>query len=127
MTLTHGENKLLEALRGQRRGVTFDGLCAALGLGPGERRLLSSRLQNLRRAGRVSRVSGHWRLLNRVAPPVRSRGERNGRSKLTQDEVLSLRAFHAVGCTYAELARRFDVTPTTAQLICERKRWAWVL
>ncbi len=52
-----------------------------------------------------------------------NRGERNGQAVLTADRVAALKAGRAVGRTFADLGRAFDVTRQQAWRICAGKRW----
>lgn len=60
----------------------------------------------------------HWTTKN----PEKVRGELNGRSKLTEDEVRIIRQMRSAS-TLHELARRFKVSPTLIYNICSRKAW----
>lgn len=48
------------------------------------------------------------------------------RTKLVEDEVREIRARSDAGESYAALARAFNVIAVNVQLICDRKRWAWL-
>ncbi len=53
------------------------------------------------------------------------RGSSNGNSKLSEDEVKSIRAIYKIGnITYRRLAKRYDVEKTTICKIINRKLWA---
>jgi hypothetical protein len=53
-----------------------------------------------------------------------NRGERQGRSKLTEAQVIEIRADET--STHAELARKYGVTRQLIELIRHQKRWAWL-
>ncbi|GAB6170593.1 HNH endonuclease [Paradesulfitobacterium aromaticivorans] len=53
-------------------------------------------------------------------------GEDNPFSKLTEDNVLSLRRLYANGITKAELARRFQLSKTHVGRIISREVWAHI-
>lgn len=55
------------------------------------------------------------------------KGEKNGRAKLVEADVLAIRARHSVGATVKELAAEFGVWPTAISRIIHRTRWAHVL
>ena len=52
-------------------------------------------------------------------------GERNPSAKLTEAQVLDMRAAHASGrATHRELAKRFGVSKSLVAKIIQRRRWA---
>lgn len=51
------------------------------------------------------------------------RGERQHRSKLTADQVRSIRREYAAGTTQADLAKTHNVTPNTIQAVTARRNW----
>ena len=53
-----------------------------------------------------------------------ARGSRNGRSKLTAEQVLELRARAGAGERVGDLARAFGITWNAAADIIRRKNWA---
>jgi hypothetical protein len=54
------------------------------------------------------------------------RGERQGSSKLTVNQVREIRTLYATGSvSYRSLAQQFDVSVTTIGFIITRKRWNW--
>lgn len=53
-------------------------------------------------------------------------GTLNGRAKLTELEVHFIRIRRAEGEPYTDIARDYDVDPTTIRRICLRKRWSHV-
>lgn len=56
-----------------------------------------------------------------------ARGEHNGQSKLTADQVREIRQLHAAGgIGYNKLAMRFSLTRSTVQNIVHRKKWKHV-
>lgn len=54
------------------------------------------------------------------------RGEGQHSAKLTEDDVREMRDLRGKGWTYNELAKRFDIVPTNASLICARRTWRHV-
>lgn len=59
----------------------------------------------------------------RKNPP---RGERQGQSILTTDDVRAIRELRAQGHGATELARKFGVSQPTISMICARKRWSHI-
>ncbi|MCP3060987.1 tyrosine-type recombinase/integrase [Myxococcus sp. K38C18041901] len=58
-----------------------------------------------------------------TAPKTRAPGERNGRAKLTADQVADLRKRAAAGTTQAELSRQFGVAARTVGMIVRGELW----
>lgn len=56
-------------------------------------------------------------------PPV-MKGEANPASKLTKEQVLSIREKYASGCKQIPLAKEFGVTQALISLIVRRQKWA---
>lgn len=56
----------------------------------------------------------------------RQPGEANGASKLTNDQVLRIRALREEGLTYTNIAEKFGVDMTLVHLIVKRKIWKHV-
>ena len=54
------------------------------------------------------------------------RGEQDGNSKLTEEEVLEIRKMYAEGYTQQELADEFGVSVSQINNIVNRKNWAWL-
>lgn len=54
------------------------------------------------------------------------RGVAAANAKLNDDKVRDMRARHAAGETYSSIARLYGVTPSAAQKVIDRKRWAHV-
>lgn len=57
----------------------------------------------------------------RLHPESAPSGSRNGQARLTEENVLSMRA--EVGKTHARLAAEYRVSPALVGLILSRKRW----
>jgi hypothetical protein len=55
---------------------------------------------------------------------IANRGERQGRSKLTEAQILEIRSDKA--SSHAELSRKYGVTRQMIELIRHKKRWAWL-
>lgn len=53
-------------------------------------------------------------------------GEQRSISKLTAEDVLSIRQLHANGVPQSDLARRYGVGQSNVSLICSRKTWRHV-
>lgn len=68
----------------------------------------------------VERGDSHW---SRRRPEQTTKGERHGASKLTAQDVVSIRADDRLG---REIAIQYDVTPTTVSYIKRRKTWGHV-
>lgn len=64
--------------------------------------------------------------MDRVVHSTSNRGSRHGMSKLTEDEVRSIRERYAMGHQREEIARAYDVDPGTIAGIVKRKTWAWL-
>lgn len=55
-----------------------------------------------------------------------ARGERGGQSKLSTDDVLTIRSLAAQGAPQDQIALRFGVSRSLVSLIVQRKRWAHI-
>jgi len=78
--------------------------------------------QDSARKGRwTPRPTDHLHLVK--FPP---KGERNGRAKLTADDVRIIRYAHAHGRTQKALAERYGVKPVTIQAITSRRNWTHI-
>jgi hypothetical protein len=53
-----------------------------------------------------------------------NRGERHGRSKLTEAQIVEIRSDKT--SSHAELSRKYGVTRQMIELIRHQKRWAWL-
>lgn len=57
----------------------------------------------------------------------RAKGEKNGSSKLTKEEVLDIRDLYATGeWTQQELADEFGVSNPAISYLLSRRTWAWL-
>lgn len=54
------------------------------------------------------------------------RGEKNGRAKIKEQDVIVIRESHKNGETYASLGRRYKLDPVTVSYICKGKLWKHV-
>lgn len=54
------------------------------------------------------------------------RGQRHGRTVLTDDQVLEMRALHAAGAKQVELAARYGTTQATVSNVIRRKTWGHI-
>ncbi len=50
-------------------------------------------------------------------------GENHYKSKLNKEQVIEIRELKKLNYSYGDLAKRFNVSPSTIQGIVERKRW----
>lgn len=57
---------------------------------------------------------------------TRARGERQGSSRLAEEQVLEIRERYDSGEVGKEIARDFGVTPTMVSYIGLRKNWKWL-
>lgn len=64
-------------------------------------------------------------LMDRVEHGTSGRGEDNSHAKLTEDDVMFIRA-NAGGMSQGKLAERFGVSRKTIGGIVQGKRWAWL-
>lgn len=55
-----------------------------------------------------------------------TKGERNGRSILSEEEVLSIRQEHSNGLSYRYLVNKYGVKQTQIARIVRRESWKWV-
>lgn len=55
-----------------------------------------------------------------------ARGSRNGMAKLSEAEVLAIRAAFGAGLSRAEVAQRFGLSIGLTDRIIYRQRWAWL-
>ena len=83
--------------------------------------------ENTQDAVRKGRIAAGDRHGSHVHPDAWARGERQGSSKLTADQVRIIRRSYAPGeVTLAELAKRFGVSEQTISYIVNNKRWQHV-
>jgi hypothetical protein len=62
----------------------------------------------------------------RTNPPVWRRGEKNGRAKLTKEDVLEIRQWLDFGYNQKEVANVFNISTTTIHGIHTKKVWGYV-
>jgi hypothetical protein len=55
-----------------------------------------------------------------------NRGARHGKTTLTSDDVLAIRAARKSGFSTGEIARRYNVTPGSISNIMSGVSWAWL-
>jgi hypothetical protein len=108
-----------------------------------EHLFLGTHLDNIRdmmAKGRGNKASGdgHWTMAkperlargdangSRLHPESRPRGDANGRAKLTDADVLEIRARYAAGELQRELGRAFGVAQRTISSIVRMKMWQHV-
>jgi len=77
-----------------------------------------------KRRGRYPRGDGNAMRLHPESVP---RGERSGKSKLTNEQVRSIRLQHAAGATILGLAKTFGVVRTTIREIVRGRSWRHLL
>lgn len=86
-----------------------------------DRRATGDRNASRRHPERVARGVRHG---THTHPETRHRGEKNGQSKLTADEVRSIRSLYgAGGMTQEALGKRFHVSETLIANIVHRRAW----
>lgn len=54
------------------------------------------------------------------------RGEKNGRAKISEKDVVDIRAAHKSGETYASLGRRYNLDPVSISYICTGRNWSHI-
>jgi len=62
---------------------------------------------------------------DRLRHGTHTRGSKNGRAKLSEDDVLAIRALTGMVST-SEIARRFSISHKTAWSVLERQNWRWL-
>jgi len=72
-------------------------------------------------AGRQAKGE-HLKIKTRGIPHLSSRGEGNGRSKMTNDQVLEIRRLSET-LSHREIAKQFNVSKTTITAIICRRTW----
>jgi hypothetical protein len=82
----------------------------------------NNRLENLEWVTRSQNVK-HAYDTKLIIP---ARGERYGRSNLTEADIKTIRKCRASGSRITDLARRFGVTPPSCWAIINYKSWKWV-
>jgi hypothetical protein len=87
---------------------------------------LDNRPENLEWVTASENVLHAFRLGLRVSPKAGSPGERNGRAKLTSEEVLDLRARKQRGEKLRGLAERFGISYSHAKTISARRAWSFL-
>jgi hypothetical protein len=68
----------------------------------------------------LPRGPNHWSAMH---PEARPRGEAHGCARLTEPQVLEIRALSREGASQREIARRFSVHQGTVWHIVQRKTW----
>lgn len=63
----------------------------------------------------------------KLAAKAEPEAKTDGRAKITEDDVRSIRRRHAAGENRNVLAKAFGITPRSVNLICARKKWARVI
>ena len=73
----------------------------------------------------VGEYAAAWRLERGHVPGAigAPSGERNGRSKLTAEDVLTIRTLYDCGDTQAQLAKDYGVTPSHMSRIISGEHW----
>jgi predicted DNA binding protein len=62
----------------------------------------------------------------RLHPELTARGERHPMSRLTEDQVRTIRAAYASGTRQTVLARMFQISQVTVSAIVRRRLWKHV-
>jgi hypothetical protein len=84
-----------------------------------------NRLANLEITTHSQNVAHTYRVLNRSKPINPNYGERNGRAKLTAEEVASIREEYAKGgISQQAIADRYGVNQTTISIVVRGVGWA---
>lgn len=86
----------------------------------GDRR--DPRVENLEWATRSENIRHKFNVLGRVGP----RGERQGRSILTEVDVREIRAYCATGKTQAQVASDYGTSQATISDIVTGRSWGWL-
>jgi len=85
-----------------------------------------NRAENLEWVTRSENMRHSHQILGSPPPPI-GIGEKNGRAKLTESDVLQIRAKYSNGqITQAELARFYKVTPAMIGYIVRRDYWTHI-
>ena len=61
---------------------------------------------------------------DRIVHGTDDRGEKSKNAKLSNSDVIGMRADRQAGCTLEQLAAKYKVSVTTVCLVVNRKRWA---
>ena len=77
------------------------------------------------RAANLEYVTRGENLRHRAAVGI-GRGEQNGASKLTENQVRAIRTAHQQGVGYKRLAREHGVSPRGVRAIVKRSTWGWL-
>lgn len=64
-----------------------------------------------------------YKKINEGKIPKPLNGEKNGRSKLTEKEVIELRKLREYGLSYGQLAIKYNISKTTVIDIIKRRKW----
>ncbi|WP_186092288.1 HNH endonuclease [Burkholderia gladioli] len=75
------------------------------------------------RAGNLRWATHHENMLDKRAHGTATCGSRSPLSKLTEDQVVEIRARRAAGSTYSSLGAEFGVLPNHVRKICKREIW----
>jgi len=82
-------------------------------------------VENLEWCSQKENVHHAWS--SGLSKPTRLEGLKNGRSKLTEDQVLEIRRLYKTGDYYQKaLAKMFDVTRVNIGRIINRKNWVHI-
>ncbi len=63
---------------------------------------------------------------DRLEHGTHNRGERQGSSKLSREQVIQIRELAAAAVMQKEIAAQFGVTPSCVQSIVSRENWRWL-
>lgn len=55
-----------------------------------------------------------------------TKGERHGRAKLTESDVLEIRRLHASGVSQRSLSRKYKMSVASINMIVHRKHWTHI-
>lgn len=77
-------------------------------------------IEHAKIAGRLATGDRHGR---HTMPERSARGERSGRSVMTAEHVVEMRALRASGWSLDRLVEKFGFKKTTICAVCKRKNW----
>lgn len=86
-----------------------------------------NRVENLEWVSHARNIRHAYRVLGRTMTNIRPRGEENGHSKLTRDDVIQIRRLYSTrDYTQRALGKMFGVTAKAISAIVLRKNWKHV-
>lgn len=86
-----------------------------------------SAIKSAIRFGSIVEKPEQWKPAPKGAkPPPVHRGETNNKAKITESQVLEIRALRSSGMTTGEIAKRFPIGKSMVSHICTRRCWTHV-